>query len=1004
MKRLIQGFLQITVVITMLFFIATVSVEAQSAGATTGNITGTITDPQGSSLGGALIKIRNTQTNFIREIHSNEDGSFLVPQLVPGAYEITVNADGFSPKISNIEVVLGTTSLLNFNLNVGSNTEVVIVEASNGVTEGKTEGSTNIDSRAISTLPINRRDFIEFTLTSPRATIDRIPKQGVTDTSRISFSGQSARVNNITIDGLDNNDPFAGTVRSTFGQDAVQEFQVVSDNYSAEFGRALGGIVNIVTKGGGNDLHGGLFFLNRNDSISTRDVFAPFKPPYQQYQFGASLSGPLKKDRTFYFTSFERLSVKQNNFVTISNDVVNSANKLGFGLRNGPVPFSLGSTQFLARGDSRLFNNDTLYARYNISKTYNGQLEPFGALIGETNGGIQKLKDQAIAITNTYTNPGLNLVNETRFLYSRRDQQVIPLGEGPQVGLFAPEGRINFGRGTFLPQTRQERIYQVVDTVSLSRNRQQIKFGIDYLYNLFPENTDVPIFPGGLTFFVPLDFAVLLGNPSFPAFSALQAFDPTLRTIQQRTFLTALASQLPLLAPGFPQNVPLADLSLPQAYAQGFGDTRLRVPQKAFSAFVQDDIKLRPNLLLKLGTRYDILRIDKAPSTSGNFSPRIGLAYHPNKLPKVNIHASYGIFFSGLQVTGATTAIQTLSSGALKIPVIPFPFSVLAFAQPGHHFPAATTLPPGVTFIPQLSQTFVYQKDLKNSYTQQASFGIDYKIGNNTIVSLNYDYVRGVKLFSNRNINPVVRPIQNDPVGSQLTGRLDPTQGNVFQFESSFDSYYNSFTVSVQRRFSRNIGFNAHYTFAKALDDFIDFRTDLQEVLDPLRPGDERALSVQDVRSRFVFSGTWDLNYTKNPILSGFQLSTIINLNSGRPYNLLAGTDLNQNGDNPPGDRPIVNGGFIGRNLGITPGFANMDLRITRTFNIKERCKIQGYIEAFNIFNRTNISDVSRVFFPDAQGNFNLPQKDGRRYTASPSQFISAFPSRQFQFGFRVSF
>lgn len=1002
MKQGFQKFLKAVVILIAVLFIATVAVEAQSAGSTTGNVTGTITDPQGSFLIGALIKIRNTQTNFVREIRSNEDGSFLASQFVPGTYEVTVSAEGFNPKILTIDVVLGTTSLLNLNLNVGDKAEIVIVQASNGVNEGKTEGSTNINNRIITTLPINRRDFMDFTLTSPRAIIDRIPKQGVTNTSRISFNAQSARFNNITIDGLDNNDSFSGAVRSTFGQDAVQEFQVVSDNYSAEFGRALGGIVNIVTKSGGNNLHGGLFFLNRNDSISTRDVFAPFKPPYQQYQFGALLSGPIKKDRTFYFTSFERLSVKQNNFVTISNDIVNSANKLGFGLRNGPVPFSLGSTQFLVRSDSKLFNNDTLFFRYNISKTYNGQLEPFGGLIGETNGGIQKLKDQAIGLTNTYISPALNLVNETRFLYSRRDQQVIPLGEGPQVGLFAPEGQINFGRSLFLPQARQERIYQIVNTLSLSHNRQQIKLGIDYLYNLFPKNTDIPIFPSGVAIFAPINFAALSGNPTFPGFSTLEAFDPDLRTPQQRIFLINLANFLPNLVQGFPQNVPLADLSLPQSYSQGFGDTRARISQKAFSAFVQNDVKLSSNLLVKLGLRYDILRVQQAPTNNGNFSPRVALAYQPTKIPKVNIHASYGIFFGGFLGASNSAAVNAFSNGNLQLLTLPFPFSALAFAQPNHHFPPATTIPLGVTFVPQLSQTITYQKDIKNSYTQQASFGIDYLLGNHTIISLTYDYVRGIKLFSNRNINPVVRPVPNNPLTSLITGRRDPTQGNISEFASSFDSYYNAFTVSVQRRFFRNIGFNAYYTFSKAIDNFIDSRQDIQEILDPLRPGDERGLSLQDLRSRFVFSGTWDLNYTTNPILSGFQLSTIINLNSGRPYNLLSAVDLNSNG--APGDRPIINGAFIGRNLGITPGFANVDLRITRTITIKERYKIQCYIEAFNLFNRTNIDNISRLFFPNTQGNFNLPQKDGNRYIATPNQFISAFPSRQFQFGFRLSF
>lgn len=995
----------ITLVASLLVLLGGTTSSYAQSGSTTGMVIGTVKDEQGASLVNANVTVRQIETNLIRTTQVGEDGAYRFIQLVPGNYEIKVELQGFQPKTENIVVTIGTTILANFNLNVGDVAgDVVVITANSSIDNSKTESSTNIDGQSIDNLPINRRDFTQFTLTSPRATVDRTPKQGVTDTSGISFNGQSARINNITIDGLDNNDPFAGTVRSTFGQDAVQEFQVVSDSYSAEFGRALGGIINIVTKGGGNDLHGRIFFFNRNDSINTRDVFAPFKPPYKQYQFGGSLSGPIKHDKLFYFTSFERLSVKQNNFVTISNSTIAATNRVGFDLRNGPIPFALDSTQFLGRFDAKLAPNDTFFVRYNRSGTYNGQLEPFGGLIAETNGGAQRLKDQTFAVTNTYLNNHLNLVNETRFLYSRRDQFVDPLGEGPQVALFAPEGRITFGRGTFLPQTRQERIYHIVNTSTLSRGVQQIKFGIDYLYNLFPSATNVPIFPGGLTFFTPLDFAALLGNPAFPAFTALEAFDPSLRSPVQRQFLTALAPQLPVAAPGFPANVPLADLSLPQVYAQGFGDTRLRLPQRSFSAFIQDDIKVRPNLLVKLGVRYDINRIDQQPRNNGNFSPRIAFSYNPAFLPRVNVHASYGIFFSGLQVTGASTAVQTLGTGVAKIPVLPFPFSVLAFAQPGHHFPAGDNLPPGVQLIPQLSQTYTYAPDLRNSYTQQATFGFDYQINKTTAVSINYDYVRGNKLFSNRNINPVVRPIPGDALNSQIFGRVDPTQGNIFEFESSFDSYYNGLTVSILRRFSNHVGLNAHYTFSKAIDDFTDFRTDLQEIINPLRISDERALSLQDARSRFVLSGIWDLNYTKNKFLTGFQISTIISLNSGQPFNLLTGVDQDLNADNPPGDRPLIGGVPIGRNLGIMPGYANTDIRLSRLVKIGETVEVQGFMEVFNLFNRTNISDLNRIYPPDAFGNVMLPPKDGNRFTATRDRFISAFPSRVIQFGFRLSF
>jgi hypothetical protein len=309
-----------------------------------------------------------------------------------------------------------------------------------------------------------------------------------------------------------------------------------------------------------------------------------------------------------------------------------------------------------------------------------------------------------------------------------------------------------------------------------------------------------------------------------------------------------------------------------------------------------------------------------------------------------------------------------------------------------------------VNFIPQLSQTLIIQRDLRNSYAEQASAGFDYSIGNSTTISATYNFVRGLKILVPRNINPVVRPIPGNPLLSAITGRADPTRGIVNEYESAFDSYYNSLTVSINRRLSKRIGFLAHYTFSKAIDNFIDIRTDLIETVNPLRPGDERGLSLQDVRNRFVLSGLWDLNYTKNPLLRDFQLSTIIKLNTGQPYNLLAGVDLNRNGDNPPGDRPIVGGVSIGRNLGATPGFANVDLRLQRAAVVKERYRLLGFIEVFNLFNRVNISEVARVFPPDAQGRFNLPRKEGNRFVADPKQFRNAFAPRQFQFGFRLTF
>lgn len=980
----------------------TAAVAWGQTGSTTASLTGLVADEQKAVIGGATITARNLQTNLSRETRASDDGSYSIAQLPPGLYEISVQASGFSVSTVRIELVLGRTTLYDFAMRISGDNNIVIVEASSLVDQGKTESSTNNDRGRIDTLPINKRNFLDFSLTSPRVTPDRTPQQGAAASSGISFNGLPARQNNITIDGLDNNDPGPGTVRSTFGQDAVQEFQVVSDSYSAEFGKALGGVVNIVTRGGSNDLHSTLFFLNRNDSLSSRNAFANVNPEFKQYQFGATLGGAIKKDKAFYFTSFERLSIKQNSIVGISDDTIKAARREGFNINNGPVPFGVGTTTFLARGDVKLAANDTLYVRYNYGGTFNGAGEPFGELItgsrvADTNAAVQILKDNTFAFNNSYVNVGLNLVNETRFLYSRRSQDLNPIDpSGPQINIVAPEGLVVFGRGTLLPQPKRTRTYQVIDNVSLTRGRQSIKFGVDYTYVDVPLFR-VPIFPGGFGTFLPLDLGALGG----PTFTGLQAFDPTLRTPQQQAFLKDLAQKLPQMVPGFPV-LNLTTMGIPAAFAQGFlasNANGTKSSSKTFSTFFQDDIKIKSNFLLKAGIRYDINRTAFLANNSGNFSPRIALSYRPAKLEKLHIHSGYGIFFA-TPLFGPATVGQNTSAGALKIPVIPFPLSLIFYSLPGHHLPEGGSIPANVPFVPQLSLEFRNDPGMRAAYSQQVNIGFDYFLNKNTAISISYDYIRGNKIFSQRNINPIIRPIPGDGITSAVTGRVDTTRGDVFEFASAYDSYYNGLTISINRRFSNNFGFIANYTFSKDIDNFIDIRNELQQSVDPLNLKGERGLSLQDVRSRFIFSGTWELNYTKNKFLKDFQLSSIVNLESGRPYNLLAGVDLNLNGDNPPGDRPA----FLARNIGLTPGFARVDLRLTRSIVFKESYKVQMFMEAFNFFNRVNISDVNPIFSPDSKGNFNLTPKDGNRYIATPDRYRAASSPRQFQFGFRFVF
>lgn len=979
------------------------SAYGQSGGSTTSSITGVVYDGQNAAISGATIQAHDKNTNFTRETITLENGSYTLNQLPPGEYEITVSADGFNNKLGQTILTVGNTGLLNFTLTTAGTSDVVIVEASGLNIEGRTERATNIDTDSIVNLPINRRDFLDFTLTTAGVTPDRVSATGASATSGLSFNGQNARNNNVTIDGLDNNDEGNGTVRTTFSQDAVQEFQVIGANSSAEFGRAIGGVVNIVTKGGSNDLHGTLFNFIRNDSISARDAFAPFKPEFKQYQFGATLGGPIKKDKAFFFLSFERLSLKQNNIVTIKDSIVNAAHRLGLPASNGPIPFGEAFSGVLARFDLQLSPNDRVNVRYNYGGKTNGQLQVFGGLRDASAAGALDLNDNTIAINNTYVNTRLNLVNETRFLFTKREISILPAdANGPSINLFSGDGLVNLGRDPLLPQISESKFYQIVDNLTLSRGRHQIKTGFDFVLTRVPDKkVSIPVIFGGLAVFQPINFSQLTGVPGLPSFTGEEAFDPSLRSPAQRAFLMLLANIAPGMFPGFPANQPLADEPIPFAFLQGFGDPRTSVGYDYYSVYVQDDFRIRPNLLLKAGLRYDQERIRFAPTNNGHISPRVSFFYKPGKGDHLSIFGSYGIY-QGTTQYAASTVAQFLNGKTVITPNLTFPYSIIPFNLPGRRFPTSTTLPPQVPFIPQLARDTVISPTLKNGYANEVNVGINYLINNSMGLSLNYQYVRGLNIFLARNINPVIRPIPGDPLNSLIKGRVDPTRGELISFESSGDSYYNAGTISFFARLPRRFSLLAHYTLSKAIDDYIDaLRVDILELQNPLNLRGERGLSLQDVRGRFVLSSTYNTGKTHSPFLRDFDLSTILTLSSGQPFNLITGVDLDGNGDlASPGDRP--NG--IARNSGRSPGFASIDFRISRAISINERFKITGYAEVFNLANRTNISDVNRVFPPNADGSFNLPKQESGRFIAGPDRFAGAFRPRQFQFGVRLAF
>jgi hypothetical protein len=989
------------ILLLVFYLVLPISIFAQ-VDSTTGELVGLVKDSQGKVIGGANITVLQEKTNLNRTTVTDEEGKFLLLKLSPSVYKVTVFAEGFNEAKDQVLLSVGKSTLLEVVLVPAGSNDVIEITASNNI--NRLEGSTNINRKRIVSLPIGRRSFLDFALTAPGFVSDQQLARTITISSGFSISGQSGRTNNITVDGLDNNDRFLGSVKNIFGQDSIQEFQVVADSFSAEFGRALGGITNVVTRTGSNQFTNDIFFLYSNDKINARDPFIVAKLPFSRYQFGSSLSGALKKDKSFLFLSFERLSLDKKRLITINQRVLDSLNRQNFPSRGGVVSAPESATYLSGRLDNNLTENSSLWVRYNFGGTFKADGENFGFNELETYGGASRIKDNAIASSYTYLNPKYNFVNEFRFLYSYRDQATLSPDDTVQLrisnGNSSNENdEATYGTFARLPQLYKQSTYQFVDNFSLVKGKNQIKFGVDFEYVDVPaRKTEIPFFNSGVAIFSELNLSSISGIPSLPSLSGLEAFDPSLRNEAQTNVLKFFSGVLPGAVSGFPKGVALNKISLPLVYIQSFINPNVGTTGKFFSFYAQDELKAKDNLLIKVGVRYDLNQLARVPNNNGNFSPRIAISYRPRSLEKLNFRLGYGLFF-GLPLISPALDVE-LSKKATVV-VLSFPFSVLPFTLPEKRFPKSENPPAGIPITPQLAATFQYQPNLRNSYSQQVVTGIDYFFNKDSVFSMNYTYVKGIKLLSLRNINPVIRPIANDSLGSQITGRIFPDQGAVFEFGSSFDSYYHGLTLSAERRFTEKFGVLVNYIFSKTIDtstNVVSISSD--QLSDPLNPKLDRALASFDQRHRFYLSGLFSLPDKK--FFSGMALSTILRINSALPYNLIANEDLNMNGDFfEPSDRP--NG--IGRNAGIQKSFAALDLRITKNIIIKGRNKIELFVEGFNVLNRSNIGLLLNQVIPkDSKGNFILPPQKNGRFVLENGGTPFSSTQRRLQFGFRHTF
>ncbi len=994
-------------------WLAVVLLGATVAGAqtraTTADLAGVVYDQSHAVLPGVTVSAINAGTNQTRSTVSDAAGRFTIPALAPGTYSVKAELAGFTQQSrDDVELQLGTEVALEFTLKLASVSEsVTVVAATTVVDSSQTALATVISQRQINNLPINGRDFISFSVITPGVTRDNTPAQGASATSGLTFAGQRARSNNITVDGVDNNDIILGSVRATFSQEAVREFQVVTNSYSAEFGKASGGVVNIVTKSGTNVPTGNAFFFFRDAALNSKEYFERFTPagdaidrdkaPFSQKQFGGIFGGPVQKDKTFFFGSFERLDVKTNNFVTIDDTtpltlfgqpigtVAAVLRRAGFPVETGNVPYVVKSNQALLKVDHQITPVQQIVFRYNYANGVNENIEPWGGLVAKSRGALLDNKDNMLAASHSAVISS-KMVNELRFQFARRDQQVNSLDPncgGPCTGedqggpTLEVLGVASVGRQRFTPQPRLSDRYEVLDTISLLRGSHQWKAGIDFNY-VDHKVQRLPLHFGGRYLFQAL--------PAIPG-----------------------------ILPAPITGIQAVQLGLPAAYIQGYGNSSTNYGYRDLSLFAQDDWRAGRNVTVKLGVRYQtqfwadtpyttpgVPAPYSFPSDNNNVAPRVAVSWDPAGDKKTSVHAAYGIYYDNI-ITGMSGIGDIIdgSQNGVRTRVVRFPATLTGWNAPGHKLPeaAAGTFPSLVISV---------DPGTKTPYAHHVSAGVDRELPGEIKLAVSYVHARGFNQTGTIDYNPVVPSLGAGRRPLDLAG-TPGTSASVLQYTSYGETWFNGLTVSAAKRFSARHQFMASYTLSKAEDNSTDFQSAFiaqnnGQGRDPnnqtglpigFDPNSERGPSLQDQRHRLVLSGLYVAPYDIN-------ISSIITVGSGRPYNILAGVDLNGDGDGgtiPGPDRartaPADPLSSLGRNSGTLPSQATVDLRVNKRIAFGGRNSIDAIVEVFNLFNRANFTDVNNIFGPLA-------------YPSSPSptfgQFQRAGSPRQVQLAVKINF
>jgi hypothetical protein len=926
------------------FFFA-MSAQAQSI--TDGAIGGTVTDPSNAVVAGASVTVRNTATDATTSAQTDADGRYDVIHLQPGTYEVEAKQTGFATiKQTGIVVEVGRVTPVVLKLAVAGATETVTVNAESPVVNTEQQDfTTNFNQVELENLPINGRRWFNFALATPGASTD---SSGYGD---VSFRGINALLNNNTVDGGDNNQAFfseeKGRTRIAYStsQESIQEFQINTSTYSAEFGRAAGAVINAVTKSGSNEYHGALFYFNRDDTVggaytpfSTGPalvngayVQAPIKPLDIRQQFGGDVGGRIIRDKLFFYFNVDQQirhfpavstpsnptalfgalsSTEMSTLMTrlgpgtaanLTSAQINAgvAQVLGlYALDSGVVPRTGDQTLIFPKIDWKPNQTNTITLSYNMLRwdsPYGIQTNSVVARGLDSFGNDYVRDDTGVARWTSVI--GARITNELRFQYGRDNEYESPNAELAGVPVasatgLSPDVEINGGGVTFeigspyyLPRNPypDERRTQLSDTATYTFGRHLLKFGLDY-------------------------------NHVHDLLDALAEYHGDYDYTDRVDFMSDfIATQIPSVfaaTRGRVCGTAAAPVACYNSYQQGFGPLGFGFATNEYGAFVQDEWRLQPRLTLNLGMRYEYEQLPSPqipnllfpatghfPSDKTNFGPRLGFAWDLTGQGKTVVRGGYGIYygriingtiFEAIAATGDSQAqiTPTITPSTAGAPIYP---NILSGA-------AGSAAKPNVVWLPS---------DLHNPMIQEYDMVFEHQVSLNTVISVSWLGAIGHFLPVGVDTNlPTPTTIAYNISGGPLSGdaitmpffkgsRPNPNFGQMIMISSSISSLYNGGVLQFSRRLTSGLQFQASYTLAQSTDDgqVTTATPTASYPLDPYNIGLDKGPSPQDIRNRFTANLIWKPGYfdhSSGPahwLLSGWTIAPVIIVQSGLPLN-----------------------------------------------------------------------------------------------------------------------